>query len=510
MSSIFPTVEANWNFGPEFPSRVLACMIREENFLGENWDVIKPEYFGHDDLQILAGIVIDHARTHNAIPDRGSLEALIYAKCQVIDRDGALGKIHRLIEWTHRLYAKDVGSVGAVRDHLRNFARRREVLIAMIKAVAVFEEDTPEKGDLTIDRIQGLMNEAFQVGTVRDSGTDWHEMAPRLPDILLNHQLHGKENKVPTGILEVDEILNGGLGAGELGVVMAPPNRGKSTVLANFAYHAACTFASRAFVTKRHKAVIFVTLEMHEEDIALKLASITSQIPDREIIAQRERFDAIIQERSAAISPVKIKFWSPGTANVDDIKWYISNLKMIHGVDPGLLILDYADLLRGGEDNRFWGMGEIYKQLIALGNQFGFGVWTGSQVRRADADDKTIRSTGAAESWKKVELADVIISLNQTDDEYESGLMRLHMSKVRRGQAKSTFYQKLNPAVATLSALTEEDRAKITHTDNQRTPDQDRNRLAGAEIDAAAIQEKLKALQSSGVPSPPPPPADGQ
>jgi replicative DNA helicase len=481
-------------------------MLREENFLAEAWDTIKPFYFGEDDLVLLAEIVVKHASEHSSVPNRDTLESLVYQKCQAIDRDGALGKINRLSEWLNRLYAKEVGNVATVKDQLRHFARRREVLMAMIRSIDAMEGDRPEHGDKTIERIQGFMNEAFQIGTAKDGGVDFHDLAPRLPEILQHDALHGRENKVPTGIREIDEDINGGIGVGELGVLMAPPNRGKTTVLCNFAAHAARILSERSFTSGVKKSVVFVTLEMHEEDIGLKLASIASHIPMSSILTQRSAYEAKIVGDLGTFAPINIKFWSPGTATVDDIKWYISNLKMIHGQQPGVLLLDYADLLRGGEDNRFWGMGEIYKGLIALGNQFGFGTWTGSQVRRADADDKTIRSTGAAESWKKVELADVMISLNQTDDEYEQGLMRFYQAKVRRGKAKSTYYQKLHADTATICPLSDEDKANLLKLpSNERTPQQDRNALAGASVDIEDLQARMKTLAAG---APPPPPAE--
>ncbi|MCI0526766.1 MAG: hypothetical protein L0Y56_04840, partial [Nitrospira sp.] len=82
-------------------------------------------------------------------------------------------------------------------------------------------------------------------------------------------------------------------------------------------------------------------------------------------------------------------------------------------------------------------------------------------INRAEADAKTIRSTGIAESWKKIEAADVVITLNQTEEEYEMGLMRWFMAKVRRGKRGDTFFLRLDAPRATVRRLTQSEMDSI-------------------------------------------------
>lgn len=452
-----------WNFGTEFPSRVLSCILRDPDFLRETYQVVEPHYFRDSDLVTLSKLVVDYFRKYGDIPDRDTLVALIHQAAETRDRDGALGFISTLMDWLNILYNKEPSDPNYLKDLLIHFGRRQAIIRAMNVTLGKLEEDRPEDGDRTIDEIQAAFNAAFAVGSdPNDHGTTFSEIAPRLPDIIQHDQLYGHLNKVPTGIDEVDKVLNGGLGIGEIGVIAGPPNRGKTTILSNLAYRAAVHFSERAMVSGNPpKAVVFVTLEMHENDIAIKLSAIASRVPINDIVTQKELYASGIASSMSTMSPVKIKFWSPGTAAVEDVKWYLSNLSHIHKTVPGLLVLDYADRLRGGEDDRFRGMGQIYDQLIALGNKFQMPVWTGSQINRAEADAKTIRSTGIAESWKKIEAADVVITLNQTEEEYEMGLMRWFMAKVRRGKRGDTFFLRLDAPRATVRRLTQSEMDSI-------------------------------------------------
>jgi replicative DNA helicase len=451
-------------------------MLREPDFLAETYDLLKPHYFVDADLTILAKAVLDHFKTYGSPPSKETLEGIIATIGISHDRDGSHGLVLRLLDWVHQIYNRESADVLAIKDRIRHFGRRQAVISAMNGALGLLERDKPDDGDITIEKIQKMFNDAFVTGSDQNRvGVTYSEVAPTLPEMLRNDILYGKKNKVPTGFAMIDEVLNGGLGVGEIGVIAGPPNRGKSTILTNLAWKAALHFSGQAVTTSSTpKCVVFITLEMHESDIALKLASIMSQIPANEIMTREEEYLHNIQPRLATIAPIQIKFWSPGTAAVDDVKWYISNLITIHGMKPGLVVLDYADRLRGGEDDRFKGMGVIYDSLIEIGNKFQCPVWTGSQINRAEADAKTIRSTGVAESWKKIEAADVVVTLNQNDEEYEQQLMRLYMAKVRRGKRGDTFFLRLDPARATLRVMSEDEMRTIRVNDAPKsTPAQD-------------------------------------
>jgi len=115
-------------------------------------------------------------------------------------------------------------------------------------------------------------------------------------------------------------------------------------------------------------------------------------------------------------------------------------------------------------------MGQIYDGLIEISKKFEAPVWTGSQVRRFNAKDDLIDETGAAESWKKVEAADILMSLNQKDIEYEDRIMRLNLAKVRDGEAKKVIFTRFEHATCNLRELTQSELAdyqkKATDTNN--------------------------------------------
>ncbi len=350
-----------------------------------------------------------------------------------MDPDGSLGRSGSLQSWLSRVYDTSVGDIKLIKDKVRDFGRIQSVTQGVQKVIGLLEETNPkESSNDLISKVQEIVVNSCQVGTDRTSGTFFHDVALDIPRILREDAMYGQDSKVPTGVPALDDALDGGPGAGTINVIMGPPNRGKSTVLTFLGFAASQHFAQKALTTGVEKSVIHITCEMTEPDIAAKYAAAMSGV-ETNLLTCSTNYHQIMEKRTDQFAPINIKFYPPGTPTVDDIQWYISNLITLHKIDPGLLIVDYADKLRGMEDDRFNGMGVIYNRFIEMGHKFGFPVWTGSQINRDDAKKKRHGVTGAAESWKKVEIADNIILLNQTEDEHEEGLLILGLGKIRRG-----------------------------------------------------------------------------
>lgn len=412
-------------------------MMRDPDFVREVFDCLDPRYFAKDDYAILSSIILEYFRTNGKPPHREDLVILIYDKAKQLDPDGSLGRVSTLQAWVSRLYDVQINDIKLVKDKIRDFGRLQAIAHAIQKGIGFLEETTIKaKSDDVVAKIIETVTTAGQVGTDRTSGMFFHDVAMDIPRILREDALYGKDSKVPTGIDSLDKVLGGGPGAGTINVVMAPPNRGKSTFLAWLGIAASKHFAVKALTTGVQKTVIHITCEMTESDIMAKYCSGITGI-ETDLLADAQNYASLMEPRMEQAGPISVKFYPPGTPTVDDILWYINNLVTIHKVIPGMLIVDYADKLRGMEDDRYNGMGVIYNRLIEMGHKFGIPVWTGSQVNREEAKKSRHSVTGAGDSWRKVEIADNIVILNQTEEEHEEGLMILGLGKIRRGSKQA-------------------------------------------------------------------------
>ena len=425
-----------WQLGKVFPIKVLACMLRDPDFASEVLDCVDPTYFSQDDQGILASMIIEYVKKNGYPPTKETISIIIFDRCKTIDPDGSLGRVNSLQIEVSKAYEIEIKDILLIKDKVREFGRLQSVAKGIRRAVSLIEDTNPNKdGSDVISKIQEVINDACQVGTDKTVGVCFNDVAFDIPQILINDKIYGQESKVPTGIEMLDKVLDGGPGAGTINVFMGPPNRGKSTILSYVGIQAAKHFQTQSLTTGVQKSVIHITLEMTEPDILAKYASGLTGI-ETNLLTKAHNYQQLVKSRLSQFGKTYIKFYPPGTATVDDIQWYISNLVTTQKVKPGILIVDYADKLRGMEDDRFNGMGIIYNQFIAMGHKFGVPVWTGSQVNREETKKKRHGITGAAESWKKIEIADNVILLNQTEEEHEQGLLIIGFGKIRRGSRK--------------------------------------------------------------------------
>ena len=109
----------------------------------------------------------------------------------------------------------------------------------------------------SFDEISKTINDALKLGSSTDFGYDY------LVDFEKRFQLKAR-NPITTGWSELDTVSKGGLGSGELGVVIAPTGAGKSMAMQNLATN----------FSRRGMNGIYITLELSEELVCSRIDSI--------------------------------------------------------------------------------------------------------------------------------------------------------------------------------------------------------------------------------------------
>jgi hypothetical protein len=131
----------------------------------------------------------------------------------------------------------------------------------------------------------------------------------------------------------------------------------------------------------------------------------------------------------------------PMATNMLHIKQVIQTLRM-KNFHPDFVIVDGADYLvpikRTGES--YWDMGLPYVELKRLGFEEDILVLADCQIHRKDAEsdafmEGTIGMEHTAHSFLRAMAASTFITINQTKDEYEKGLVRWSFAK-QRGHGK--------------------------------------------------------------------------
>jgi replicative DNA helicase len=242
--------------------------------------------------------------------------------------------------------------------------------------------------------------------------------------------LESVRNTVKTQWEAIDDIADGGLGKGELGVFVAPAGIGKSWALVNVGSAAA----------KAGLNVIHYTLELNEAYVGLRYDSVMTGIAAQELKYNIEEVKKNVENIKGNLI---VKYFPTKGATVNTIASHIERCRA-NGFPPDMIIVDYADLLRGkGKEVRLE-LGNIYEDLRGLAGEHEIPVWTASQANRSALEDDIIGAEKIAESYSKIMTADFVVSLSRKIEDKIAGTGRWHVIKNRFGPDGITFPSKMN------------------------------------------------------------------
>ena len=247
--------------------------------------------------------------------------------------------------------------------------------------------------------------------------------------------VHGPEDAgevIPTGFIDLDKKLHGGLKPQQVCIIAARPAVGKSVFGLNVAAHAA--------INKGIPAV-FYSLEMSRLELATRLIAGQAKVPlDRLMEGQitpidDERINTRIEDLSHA--PLYIDD-TPGL-DISTLASSIRYMKRRFGVK--LVVVDYVQLVKGSKsaNNRQEEVGEVSRQLKITAKREGVAIIAIAQLNRGPEQRggkpqiSDLRESGTLE-----QDADIVILLHREDmydsDSDRKGEADFHLVKQRAGQ----------------------------------------------------------------------------
>jgi replicative DNA helicase len=282
------------------------------------------------------------------------------------------------------------------------------------------------------DRIKDLVDKAMKVGVESDLGMDY------LLDFEERFSETGRDT-VRTGWECVDDLMGGGLGPGELGVVVAPSGVGKTWALA----------ALGAAAVRAGKTVVHYTLELSQHYVGLRYDTVFTHIPSTDL---KEKKDEVFAKLKRLPGKLKVKYFPPKGASSKTIQLHIEKM-IAAGNKPDLIIVDYADLLLSHSnktDSTYAEQGGVYIDLRGMSGELQIPIWTASQTNRSAIDSEVIEADKIADSYAKVMNADFIMSLSRKAKDKLNNTARVHIMKNRFGQDGITFPTKMDTTTGTI------------------------------------------------------------
>jgi replicative DNA helicase len=373
-------------------------------------DILQPKYFDNENLRLIVSEIKDYFEKYKKLPSWETMEMVIKSNYKdIVVNDFIITLLKEIRE-------KEVKDWRFVQEKSLNFCRQQELIKAKNKIDKIISNGEFENYEKCAEIIQKAL-------TVANEKKDEVSILDNIEHVISDEF----RDPIKTGITGIDNITNGGLGKGELAIILAPFGIGKSTILtkiANTAYNEGknvlqIVFEDTPKVIQRKHYTCWTGIELNELS---KNKEIVLDYIENNIKNKKNRL-------------VIKKFPSYGTT-IGTIKNYIRN-EISSGNIFDIIILDYIDCLtpeRLGDND--WSNGEagIMRGFESMLSEFDLAGWTAIQGNRSSISAEVVESDQIGGSIKKGQIGHLIISVAKTLAQKESGRANIAILKSRFGK----------------------------------------------------------------------------
>jgi len=399
-------------FGTSFQSKIIASLMSDVKFIQTISDILEPDMFDSDSNKWLVKSIREYFYEYKKQP---TLEVVKY-KIDEIDNDVLKsGVVEKLRDVWKNIEATDLEFV---QSETLDFCKNQTLKNAILESVDMLENKD-------YDGIKSTIDNAMKAGTTRDLGHDY------IPSLEMRLEESARIT-VATPWDVVNDITDGGLGAGELGVIVAPAGIGKSWTLQ----------ALGSEVIKKGKTVVHYSLELNENYVGLRYDSIFSGVTTANIKYHKEDVE---KKLSQLPGKLLIKYFPTKAASVQTLGSHLKQIEL-SGVDIDMVIVDYADILMptGNFKEKRHAIGNIYEDLRGLAGELEIPIWTASQANRSALEEDVIGADKVAEDYSKVMTADFVMSMSRKVEDKIANTGRFHVIKNRFGIDGVTYPSTIN------------------------------------------------------------------
>jgi archaellum biogenesis ATPase FlaH len=413
--------------GRSYQEKVVQALMQDTIFADQMFDVMDPRFFDQEYLQEVTEKFFEHKRKFKTFPSADVLEVLV-TRDQEIDAQIS----SQVREFLKR--SKEVplnGDAPYIMSSSLDFCKKQTMKGAILQAIDKLQESK-------YDDIANIVRHALAAGTSRDLGHEYTEG-------FVNRATRSIRKPLVTPWTVLDKALNGGWERGTIGTFIAPTGAGKSHFLVN----------AGAAGVESGMNVLYVSLEMADYKIGLRFDSYFSGVEINSIPEHQVEVEQVA--RSKVKGRLFIKEFPTKSASVQTIRSYIQRLQAIHNFTPDILVLDYADLLRGSRgyaDKRYELEGN-YEELRALAQEFNMVVLTADQTNRSGLDMEVVTIGQIGESYAKATVCDLIMTVSRTMEDKQNNTGRLFVAKSRLGRDGMIYPFVMNPATVKVRLLDE-------------------------------------------------------
>ena len=367
-------------YGPSFQMKVISSLLTHKEFLQNINDVLSDEYFSNPAHKWVINQIIQYYENYHTTI---SMDIL---KVEMKKLDNEVLKVS-VKEQLREAYRADLEDLEYVQLEFSTFCKNQQLKKALLNSV-----DLLKAGDY--DSIKYMIESAMKAGQDKNIGHEYRKDTE-------SRYREDHRTIVPTPWDQINELIQGGLGNGDLGLIFGNPGGGKSWTLVALGGHA----------VKMGYNVIHYTLELSEAYTGRRYDAFFTGTSVDQLEKHKGEVEALTAELPGELI---IREYPMGKTTINTIESHIKKVIDL-GIQPDLILIDYIDLLSTRKRNvdRKGEIDDIYTSTKGLARELNLPIWSVSQVNRAGAKDDVIEGDKAAGSYDKMMITDLSISLSR-------------------------------------------------------------------------------------------------
>jgi len=457
-----PQVNKLSEYGYGFQIKSIFSLTHDKTFLSQICDILSSEYYESEAHQWLIDTILDYHREYNIPP------TLDVFKIRIKQVKNEVLKV-AITESLKEIYAiKQIEDLSFIETEFLNFCKNQQLKNALMSSV-----DLLSAGNY--DDIRTLIDNALRSGQDRNIGHEYKK------DIKTRYKKNSRRI-IPTPWPTINTITKGGIGGGDLFLILGSPGGGKS-----WACIEAASFAAQAGFK-----VIYYTGELGEDYVGKRFDANLTNIGVSEIEDHQEEVEEALNNLKGELI---VKEFIAGEATLSTIESHYKKC-VSQGFEADLIIIDYLDLLKSKRkrENKLDETNDIYLAGRGLARKLKIPIWSPCQLNRAGANDDVVEGDKVGGSYGKLQIADFAMSQSRKRKDKLNGTCRWHIIKNRYGPDGMTYNSTIDTSTGHI-VMDENEMGEIPdgNSNNSFTS----NTIST--IDKKSLADKFFSLENKGV-----------
>ena len=406
--------------GEKFQYKLTHEFMENHTFFEDLSGIIDQNMFTDPNLKTFVGVMKNFFEREGNVPSYDMMEI------ELRDISHSDKEIETYLAIIEKVRNTPSDGVDRIKDMAEKFFRQQNIVKTANEILRIAGNGDVEKYDTCV----GLLNDAMTQGIHNDFGE-------KLFDHIGETLSDDYRIPIPTGIGKIDEALEGGLGKGELGVIIGPTSFGKTSLTTAMASHAACCGYK----------VLQIVFEDRIKQIQRKHLGRITGIEAKDL-SKPENIDRVREtienfpDKDKLQENLRIVKFPSGEKTARQLERFIKKL-INSGFKPDLTIIDYFECLEHESENRtsndYEKEGKTMRRFEAMAGELDMAIWIPSQGTKDSINLELVTMDKIGGSVKKAQIAHVIMSIARTVDDIANNKATIAILKNRAGKSGKVF-----------------------------------------------------------------------